>query len=373
MKKISNIVFSAFAFAAVGCASTTDTADAPLKDVFDGKFMIGSAVNAHQIAGHDSLALDIVKKHFNTIVAENVMKSGEIHPLKYAYNWAPADSFVNFGCDNGMFVVGHCLVWHSQLAPWFPLDADGKYVCADTLRCRMRDHIHAVVGRYKGKVKGWDVVNEAIVEDGSYRKSPFYEILGEEFIPLAFEYAHEADPDAELYINDYGMNVAGRRDTYVKIVNDLKSRGLRIDGIGMQAHIGMDYPDLAEFEESLQAFASTGCKVMITELDMSALPTVSRSANVADMVDMKQVVDPYPDGLPAEVSDEWNARMLDFMRLLLRNSDNISRVNVWGVEDGCSWKNNFPVRGRTDYPLFFGRDYQMKPFLGTLSAELAKK
>lgn len=373
MKKISNIVFSAFALAAVGCASTTETAEIPLKEVFDGKFLIGAAINSSQVAGQDSAALEIVKKHFNTVVAENVMKSEKINPEKGVYNWAPADSFVNFGCDHDMFVVGHCLVWHSQLAPWFPLDEDGQYVSADTLRTRMREHIHAVVGRYKGKIKGWDVVNEAIVEDGSYRRSPFYDILGEEFIPLAFQYAHEADPEAELYINDYGMNCPGRRDAYVKIVNDLKQRGLRIDGIGMQAHIGMDYPDFSEFEQALDAFASTGCKVMITELDMTALPTLSRSANVSDMVEVKQMVDPYPDGLPADVAQEWNARMLDFMRMLVRHSDDISRVNAWGVEDGTSWKNDFPVKGRTDYPLFFGRDHSMKPFLNTLTAEMAKK
>lgn len=372
MNKISNILFSSLALALVSCASATETAEAPLKDVFKGKFLIGAAVNANQIAGHDTMAINIVKKHFNTIVAENVMKCEKIHPEKDSYYWAAADSFVNFGCENDMFVVGHCLVWHSQLAPWFLVGDDGQRVCADTLRSRMREHIHSIVGRYKGRVKGWDVVNEAIVENGSYRKSPFYEILGEEFIPLAFEYAHEADPDAELYINDYAMNYPAKRDTYVKIVNDLKSRGLRIDGIGMQGHMGLDYPDLNEFEESLEAFAGTGCKVMITELDMSALPTVSRSANVSDVVKMEQMVNPYPNGLPADVSDEWNARMLEVMNMFLRHSDDISRVNVWGVEDGTSWKNDFPVFGRTDYPVFFSRDYQMKPFLHTLAASAGK-
>lgn len=372
MKKISNIALSLFAIAALGCASASDTAEMPLKDVFANKFLIGAAVNNSQIAGEDTAALGIVKTHFNTIVAENAMKCEKIHPHQHVYNWVPADSFVDFGCAHDMFVVGHCLVWHSQLAPWFPVDDSGELVCADTLRARMHDHIHAVVGRYKGKVKGWDVVNEAILEDGSFRHTPFYDILGEEFIPLAFEYAHEADPDAELYINDYGMDYPGRRDTYVKIVNDLKDRGLRIDAIGMQGHIGMDYPDLGEFEQAVNAFAGTGCKVMITELDMSALPTVSHSANITDIVRMKEVADPYPAGLPADVSAEWNARMLDFMRLLLKHSDQISRVNVWGVEDGSSWKNDFPVRGRTDYPLFFDRDYKMKPFLTTLTADLTK-
>lgn len=371
MKNLLSMALGAVSLLAVGCSSSVDTAETPLKHTFADKFLIGTAVNDLQVIGFDSIAADIIKKHFNTVVAENVMKSEKINPYKGVYNWSPADRFVDFGCENDMFVVGHTLIWHSQLAPWFPLDDEGNYVCADTLRQRMHDYIYAVVGRYKGRVKGWDVVNEAIEEDGSYRRSPFYEILGEEFIPLAFQYAHEADPDAQLYINDYGMDCKKRRDTYVKIVNDLKKRGLRIDAIGMQAHMGMDYPDFKDFEESLEAFAATGCSVMVTELDMSALPTLSKSANVSDMVDMKQLVDPYPDGLPQDVSQEWNSRMLAVMDMLLRHSDVVSRVNVWGLDDGTSWKNNFPVLGRTDYPVFFSRDYQMKPFLHELSAKLS--
>ena len=151
-----------------------------------------------------------------------------------------------------------------------------------------------MVSHYKGRIKGWDVVNEAILEDGSYRNTPFYEILGEEFIPLAFQYAHEADPDVELYYNDYGMNVAGRRDGVVKLVKQLQERGLRIDAVGMQGHMGMDYPELQEFEESIQAFSSTGVKVMITEWDMSALPTVSFTANVSDTVGFRKAMKPCP-------------------------------------------------------------------------------
>ena len=217
--------------------------------------------------------------------------------------------------------------------------------------------------RYKGRVHGWDVVNEAILEDGSYRKSPFYEILGEEYIPLAFQYAHEVDPDAELYINDFGMSSPGRRATYVKIANDLKSRGLRIDGIGMQSHVGMDYPDLKEYEESMLAFAGTGCNVMITEWEMSALPTINFGANISDTVAFKAAYNPYPNGLPEEVSQEWNSRMKSFMDLYVKHSDKITRVTAWGVTDGDSWKNDWPMEGRTEYPLLFDRNHEMKPFL----------
>lgn len=351
------------------CAQKADAQPEPevtVKSVFSPEFLIGAAVNVNQMNGTDSIGAEIVKKHFNSIVAENCMKSEEIHPEQNRYNWEDADRLVNFGEDNDMAVIGHNLIWHSQLAPWFPLDENGNQVSADTLKARMRDHIYAVVGRYKGKIKGWDVVNEAILEDGSYRKSPFYEILGEEFIPLAFQYAHEADPDVELYINDYAMNRPEKRDKYVSLVKDLKNRGLKIDGIGMQGHMGMDYPDMKEFEESIEAFASTGCKVMITEWDMSALPTINRGANVSDKVEYEKQLNPYPDGLPEDIAAVWNQRMEDFFELFLKHSDKISRVTLWGVSDGDSWKNDWPMKGRKEYPLLFDRNYELKPFMKNL-------
>ena len=237
----------------------------------------------------------------------------------------------------------------------------------------MKEHITTVVTRYKGKIKGWDVVNEAIVEDGSYRKSKFYEILGEEFIPLAFQYAHEADPDVELYYNDYGMNVKGRRDGVVKLVNSLKERGLRIDAVGMQGHMGMDYPDIKEFEESMLAFAATGVKVMITEWDMSALPTARQSANISDTVAFKKSLNPYPEALPDSVSKAWNDRMMQFFNLFEKHADFVTRVTAWGVTDGDSWKNNFPVPGRTDYALLFDRNYQPKEFVKEIISESDKE
>lgn len=350
--------------AAIACLASCGTPEEKgLKDVFADNFYIGAALNEAEIRGIDTTGVDILKKHFNSIVAENCMKSEEIHPLENVYNFELADKFVEFGEANDMFIIGHCLVWHSQLAKWFAYDDQGNYVTPEVLKQRLKDHITTIVTRYKGRVHGWDVVNEAIVEDGSYRKSPFYEILGEEFIPLAFQYAHEADPDAELYLNDYGMNVKGRRDTYVKIIKDLQSRGIRIDAIGMQGHVGMDYPDFTEFEESLKAYAGTGINVMITEWDMSALPTVNMGANVSDIEAYRASMNPYPDGLPEDVSAKWNERMKAFMDLFLKHSDVITRVTAWGVSDDDSWKNNWPMRGRMDYPLLFDRNLEMKPFL----------
>ena len=350
-------------------ACATEKAEPTMKEYFADDFLIGAAINMNHVKGNDPKSDSIVRRHFNSIVAENCMKCEEIHPAEDTYFWDDADAFVDYGQRNNMAIIGHTLIWHSQLAPWFAVDSVGNPVAPEVLKQRMRDHITTVMTRYKGKIKGWDVVNEAIVEDGSYRKSPFYDILGEEFIPLAFQYAHEADPDAELYINDYAMNVPAKREAYVKLVNDMKSKGLRIDGIGMQAHMGMDYPDFNEFEKSIEAYASTGCNVMITEWDMSALPTVSRSANISDSIVYNTVFNPYPDGLPADLAEKWNCRMDSVTDILLRHSDVISRVTAWGTHDGMSWKNNFPMKGRVEYPLLFDRDYNLKPFMENRLAE----
>lgn len=374
MRNKKTVLAGLLAIVVAACgAQTAVKKEATLKDALGDKFLIGTALNTRQSSGQDTNAVKVVKKHFNAIVAENCMKSEVLQPEEGRYDFRQADEFVKFGEDNGMTVTGHCLIWHSQCPRWFLVDKDGKNVSAEVLKQRMKEHITTVVSRYKGRILGWDVVNEAIMEDGSYRKSKFYEILGEEFIPLAFQYAHEADPDAELYYNDYNMHEPGKRATVVKLVNDLKKRGLRIDAVGMQGHVGMDYPDLSEFEASMEAYAATGAKVMITEFDMSALPTISRSANVADRVDFeKKTLNPYPDGLPDSVSLEWNARMETFMNLFIKHADYVTRVTAWGVSDRDSWKNNFPMRGRTDYPLFFDREYRPKPFVQKLIDGAAK-
>lgn len=374
MRNKKTVLAGLLAIVVAACgAQTAVKKEATLKDALGDKFLIGTALNTRQSSGQDTDAVKVVKKHFNAIVAENCMKSEVLQPEEGRYDFRQADEFVKFGEDNGMTVTGHCLIWHSQCPRWFLVDKDGKNVSAEVLKQRMKEHITTVVSRYKGRILGWDVVNEAIMEDGSYRKSKFYEILGEEFVPLAFQYAHEADPDAELYYNDYNMHEPGKRATVVKLVNDLKKRGLRIDAVGMQGHVGMDYPDLSEFEASMEAYAATGAKVMITEFDMSALPTISRSANVADRVDFeKKTLNPYPDGLPDSVSLEWNARMETFMNLFIKHADYVTRVTAWGVSDRDSWKNNFPMRGRTDYPLFFDREYRPKPFVQKLIGGAAK-
>lgn len=350
-----------------GCSNTktnnSSKNSTTLKEAFEDDFYVGTALNLHHIHGTDDAGLEITKKHFSAIIAENCMKSMYLQPKEGEFFFDDADKFVAFGEQSNMHIVGHTLIWHSQAPSWFFTDKDGNDVSAERLKERMKNHIHTVVSRYKGRIHGWDVVNEAIEDNGEFRKSKFYQILGEDFIPLAFQYAHEADPDAELYYNDYNEWHKGKRDAIVELVKSLKNSGIRIDGVGMQAHMGMDYPSLEEYQAAIDAYADAGVKVMITEFDMSALPTFRRNigANISDTESYHDKMNPYPEALPDTVMGAWENRMIDFFNLFLQNSDKISRVTLWGVTDGDSWKNNYPVRGRTDYPLLFDRGYDAKP------------
>jgi endo-1,4-beta-xylanase len=378
--KIEIIALSALlAFLFVGCNAPEDsTKEQTLKDAFAGKFYIGAAMNANQITGRDTVGVRIIKEQFNAIVAENCMKSAEIQPGEGEFDFSLADQFVDFGVQNNLFITGHTLIWHSQAPRWFFTDNEGNDVSREVMIERMKNHIYTVAGRYKGKIKGWDVVNEAIMEDGSFRNSKFYQIVGEDFIKLAFQFAHEADPDAELYYNDYNEWYPGRRDAIVKMIRSMKADGIRIDGIGMQGHLGMDSPSLEEYEAAIVAYANEGMKVMVTELDLSILPNRRRDvgADISTSIEYQQELNPYTDGVvPQEKQEEWDSRMLDFFKLFLKHSDDMTRVTLWGVADGDSWKNNFPIRGRTDYPLLFDRNHQPKTAVPKLieAAMMSKK
>lgn len=349
-----------------------------LKDVFAGSFVLGAAINEAQISGEDIKGDSVLVRHFAAIEPENCLKSGEIMPVFGQYDWILADKYVEFGEKYGLDVYGHCLIWHSQCTPDFCYDQDGNLISPELLKERMKQHISTLMGRYKGHIKGWDVVNEAIMEDGTYRNSPFYQILGEEFIPWAFQCAYEADPECELYYNDYAMHEPAKLDAVIKMANQIKERGIRIDAIGFQGHLGMDYPDLELYEKHIRRVKDeTGLDVCITELDMSILPTLTRSADLGEMsfteamknpeirARWESVLNPYPDGIPAEVRKAWNKRMEDFLVMFVRNSDVISRINVWGICDSDSWKNGWPIPERQDEPLWVDRDYRLKPFLNS--------
>ncbi len=356
------------------CTSNQAETEKTLKDAFEGKFLIGTAVNPGQIFERDSLSLEIILNHFNSIVAENCMKAERIHPVEGQFSWDLPDRFVEFGEKNNMHIVGHTLIWHSQAPRWFFVDESGNDVSREVLIERMRYHISNVVGRYKGRVHGWDVLNEAIEGDGSFRRSKFFEIIGEEYIELAFQFAAEADPDAELYYNDYGMASPGRRKGVIEMVKNMQTKGIKIDGIGMQGHLNLESLNLEEFEKSIVAFSELGLPVMITEFDLTILPfpTQEVTADVGLQAEYEARMNPYANGFTEEILTEWNEACADIFRLFLKHHDKITRVTTWGVTDNHSWKNNWPIRGRTDYPLLFDRDYQPKPVVQTIIEEAVK-
>ena len=360
MKKHSFLVLSLMLL--FGCNSTDNSKKLTLKDAYKNMFFIGTALHEKQITGEDESSVNVIKSNFNSITAENIMKSEIMQPQEGEFDFTLADKFVEFGEQNGMNIIGHTLIWHSQAPSWFFIDDEGNDVAPEVLKERMKTHISTIVSRYKGRIDGWDVVNEAIEDDGSWRKSKFYEILGEDFIPIAFEYAHEADPDAELYYNDYSMTNEGRRNRVISMVKSLQEKGIKIDGIGMQGHLNMDHPSIEEFEKSIVSFSDLGVKVMITELDLSVLPSARRNdgANIASQIEYNEKINPYVDGLPKEIEEKQHQRYTDFFRLFVKHQDKIDRVTLWGVNDAQSWKNDWPVRGRKDYTLLFDRDNNPK-------------
>jgi endo-1,4-beta-xylanase len=338
-------------------------AEPVLKDVFADRFLIGAAISKNQSDGQAPHDLAIVSKHYNTITPENILKWEAVHPKPDTYNFEPVDRLVAWGEKHNMFIVGHTLLWHQQTPAWVFEDAQGKPLNREALLKRLKDHIDAVMGRYKGRIGGWDVVNEAIEDDGSLRKTQWLEISGPDYIEKAFEYARAADPEAELYYNDYNMFKPGRRMAVVKLVQSLQEKNIRIDGIGLQGHWGLDYPSMQELTDSLRAFGATHVPVMITEMDLTVLPKASRQqgADIALNVQMREELNPYRDGLPDAMQTKLADRYGELFRVLVNPEYNVRRVTFWGVQDGNSWRNYWPVRGRTDYPLLFDRQGKPKP------------
>jgi len=343
-----------------------------LAEATKGKFLFGVAVNMQQVNGINQLESELITKEFSAIVAENCMKPLPIHPEENKYEWADADKVVAFGEKNKQVVTGHCLIWHSQIGRWFFVDNSGKDVTAEVLKDRMHQHITTIVGRYKGRVKGWDVVNEAFEDNGTYRNSKFYQILGKDFIKYAFQYAHEADPNAELYYNDYNVENPSKCDAITVLVKELKAAGCRIDAVGSQAHMHMDSPTLDATETSFKKLKAAGVKIHITEWDISILPSPYSGANISKNFNYSSEMDPYRVAVPDTVQLKWNKRVLDMFELFLKYNDVVDRVTVWGLNDAVTWLNNFPIRGRKDYPVLFDRNNQPKSVVDEM-IQMAKK
>ena len=327
-----------------------------------------TGANEHDVTGqvsNDQTAeWPVIVNNFNWVVAENCMKCEVIHPKEGVYDFTLADKFVDKAKAAGLKVQGHCLIWHSQCAPWFHFDEDGKLVSPEVLKKRMREHIYTIVNHFKGRVDAWDVVNEAFEDDGSPRKSLFYQILGTDYIPLAFQYAHEADPNVQLFYNDYSMNKPTKVEGVANFFRPLIEQGLPVTAIGMQGHMILEDAKelLPQYDHSIKTIAALGVPTFFSELDLSVLPNPYgfSGANVSDRFTYTPEKDPFKDGLTKEKEAEINQYWVDFYKMLIPHKDNILRVNFWCLNDANSWRNDFPIQGRSDYATLYDRQNQPK-------------
>jgi endo-1,4-beta-xylanase len=349
------------------CAQPASQAAAPgaprLKDVFHDDFLVGAAIAPRQFLERDTTSAAIVKSQFNAISPENVLKWESVHPGPDHYDFAMPDAYVDFGRRNGMFVLGHTLVWHSQTPRWVFEDAHGAPLGREALIVRMRDHISTVVGRYKGRVDGWDVVNEALAEDGSLRQSPWLRIIGPDYIAMAFRFAHDADPSAELYYNDFSLERPSKRAGAVALVARLLAEGVPVKAVGLQGHHKALCPTFAAEDSTIAAFGALGVHVNISELDIDVLPAPTRDCwdDQAHPERTRDGLDPYRASLPDAVQRLLADRYAGMFAVYLKHRDIVDRVTFWGVGDGDSWLNDWPVRGRTNHPLLFDRSGRPKP------------
>ena len=351
-------------------AAFTAATETGLKDLYAKDFKIGTAISGANMRAADPKFMGLIAKEFNAITMENNMKWERLNPEQGKWDWEIPDKFMAFGASQNMYILGHVLVWHSQVPDWVFKNPKGKDINARKLKARMVDHIEQLAGRYKGKISAWDVLNEAVDEGNGWRKSPWFNIIGPKFVDLAFNTAHEIDPNAHLIYNDYNMHNPDKRDFVVKMVRDLKKRGVPIQGIGMQGHVALDYPSIKELEDSIKAFAAEGMRVHITELDVDVLPAAwdHIGAEISTNFEYSDQLNPYIKGLPAEIEAKLASRYSDLFKLFLKYRDDIERVTFWGTGDKESWKNDFPVRGRTNYPLLFDREYKRKPCYDAVAA-----
>jgi endo-1,4-beta-xylanase len=353
--------------------SETSSRDTVLKDVYKSAFFIGVAVTPGITSGQDKLSQDIVVKQFNSITPENVMKAALINPQPGVYNWGPADDYVAFGLKNKMFIIGHTLVWHNQVPAWFFTNTQGKPNTKEEQIERLRSHVQAVAGRYAGRVNAWDVVNEVMGEDGNYRPTLWVNAVGngDTLVKYAFKFAAQYAPNTELYYNDFNAWRPSKRDGIVRMIKMLQKEGIRVDGVGMQGHWGLDYPRTKYIEDAIDAYAACGVKVMITELDVDVLPLTKEGQiigqGMADkqfqLEEFKTFLDPYQKGLPDSIQKALADRYAELFSIFYKRRDKIARVTLWGLHDGMNWRNDYPIPGRTNYPSLWDRQRKPKPAL----------
>ena len=350
-KSLLPVIAGLFCLAALNCDAQTNTDTKGLKDYYKDYFPIGVAVSPQALKREDESKL--ILQQFNSVTPENAMKMGPIHPRPNEYNWAGADSIVAYAVRNGLKVRGHALCWHQQAPSWFFKDSAGNQVTKEVLLQRLKEHITTVVTRYKGKIYAWDVVNEAIDDDPAnfLRNSPFYQICGPEFIEKAFEYARAADPQVRLFYNDYNTERKEKTDRVYKLVKGLKDKGVPIDGVGLQAHWSIFEPSREELESTIQQFASLNLEIQFTELDISIYKWEKnqRPREAGD-------VDVFTPELEQQQLEKYKMAF----ELFRKYRKSITGVTFWNISDRSTWLDQYPVRGRKNYPLLFDTRLQPK-------------
>jgi endo-1,4-beta-xylanase len=342
----------------ISCSSSkkvTASGAATLKEAYKNDFLIGTALNSQQIEEKDSNAAKLVPEQFSAATPENIMKAEIIHPQWGNYNFDLADKMIAYGKKQNILINGHTLIWHSQLPAYARNIKD-----VDSFKTFFNDHITTIASRYNGKIYSWDVVNEALEEDGSMRKSIFLNTLGDDFVTEAFRLAQKAAPKTELYYNDYNIEQPKKRDGAIALIKKIQAAGVRIDGVGIQGHWHVGSVPFKEIEQSIIEFSALGIKVMFTELDLEVLPRNFQGADVNQRVASNPALNPYVNGLPDSVMQQQASDYQNLFKLFLKYKDKVDRVTFWGVNDGQSWLNSWPVRGRTNYPLLFDREFKPK-------------
>ena len=366
MKATVPLICLVFAASLSGCAANERLpVTMTLKGAFKNDFTIGVAINQNQFTGQDTNGVALITSQFNAIAPENVLKWEKVHPQPgtNGYDFAPADAYVAFGEQHHMLIVGHTLVWHNQTPGWVFQGANGRWLSGtnaadrELLFQRMHDHIQTVVGRYKGRIKIWDVVNEALNDSRRLndtnvlrQTSPWVRVLGMDFIVKAFEYAHEADPAAVLRYNDYSIENPAKRQRLITLIDYLKSQHVPVMAIGSQTHANLIWPEPDLEDNFLTEVSHLGLPIHITELDVNGSQAGQRSQD-ADILQNAQATG---GGLPAVSAQEKLAQQYEnLFRIFLKHRDAVKLVTFWGLTDTDSWRGN-------GHPLLFDGDWQPK-------------
>lgn len=354
-----------------GCSTQKALENATLKGTFGKDFLVGVALDQRLVSGRNAKAQNIILEQFNAISPESELKPEYLHPAPNRWDFGPGDAYCKFAADHGLKALGHTLVWHNQTPSFFWLNEDGTPKTQEEMRRHVQEYIETVTTHYAGKVYAWDVVNEILDEDGNYRSDKgwekYYKDL-DDLVCLAFSTAQRCDPNAELYYNDFNMWRPTKVQGAVRLVKMLQSKGIRIDGVGIQAHWGLNFPDMKDVEDAIDQLSALGVKVMITELDVDVLPLTKEGqvigSSLQDPVyqrpEFMKYLNPYKDGMTKELSKALADRYEEILRTIYKKRDKIARLTFWGLHDGQSWKNDYPVPHRTNYPLLFDRNLEKK-------------